>query len=303
MKHAKEMKIGIFVALVLVVSFFMINYLRGEDIFNREIELVSRYDDLEGLVASAPVYIKGYKAGKVKEVVYDPQTSCFEVTCSLLKEFNIPSDSKMTIYSVDIMGGKGIRIDLGDSSQSVSDGDFLEPSFASGLMDGLEDNIGPLLSKVGNTLDSLNVTVANVNLLLSETNRELFSSTLSHLEHTMSEVRGLAESVNGNSDELDSFISSLALLSSKLNDIADGVGDTVGKVDTLVGSIDEKDLESLISSFNVLLENINDPEGTIGKMFVDDSVYISLNSLLDDVDSLVKKIEENPRKYIKISVF
>ena len=68
MNHSKELKIGIFVVTVLVVSFFLINYLRGEDIFNREIELVSRYDNIEGLVASAPVYIKGYKAGKVAEV-------------------------------------------------------------------------------------------------------------------------------------------------------------------------------------------------------------------------------------------
>ena len=72
MKHSKELKIGIFVITVLITSFFLINYLRGEDIFNKEIELVSRYDDLEGLVASAPVYIKGYKAGKVSEVTYEP---------------------------------------------------------------------------------------------------------------------------------------------------------------------------------------------------------------------------------------
>ena len=61
MKHSKEFKIGIFVVTVLVASFFLINYLRGEDIFNNEIELISRYDDVEGLVASAPVYIKGIR--------------------------------------------------------------------------------------------------------------------------------------------------------------------------------------------------------------------------------------------------
>lgn len=83
MKHSKEFKIGIFVVTVLVASFFLINYLRGEDIFNNEIELISRYDDVEGLVASAPVYIKGYKAGKVAEVVYEPSTDDFKVTCSV----------------------------------------------------------------------------------------------------------------------------------------------------------------------------------------------------------------------------
>ena len=67
----KEFKIGLFALIVIVVSFFVLNYLRGEDIFNKESEYISTYSDLEGLVVSAPVFVKGYKAGKVTEVSYD----------------------------------------------------------------------------------------------------------------------------------------------------------------------------------------------------------------------------------------
>ena len=72
MRYAKELKIGLFVVVVMFASFFLINYLRGEDILNREYEVISRYDNVDGLVASAHVYIKGYKAGKVAEVIYSP---------------------------------------------------------------------------------------------------------------------------------------------------------------------------------------------------------------------------------------
>ena len=51
----KELKIGTFAVAVLVASFFLINYLRGEDIFNREIEVYAEFADLQGLVESAPV--------------------------------------------------------------------------------------------------------------------------------------------------------------------------------------------------------------------------------------------------------
>jgi hypothetical protein len=34
-----------------------------------------------------------------------------------------------------------------------------------------------------------------------------------------------------------------------------------------------------------------------------DSVYNSVDSLLIDINSLVNKIQENPKKYLKISVF
>lgn len=303
MKHSKELKIGIFVVTVLIASFFLINYLRGEDIFNKEIELVSRYENLEGLVASAPVYIKGYKAGKVIEVAYEPSTDDFKVTCSVQKEFRIPADSRMTIYSVDIMGGKGIRIDLGTSAELVSDGDFLQPCFAAGLMDGLEDSLGPLLSKIGNTLDSLNVTVAGVNRILSDENQASIANTLAHLEKTMYEVKGVAASVNGKSDELSLLVDNLAELSVKLVGIADQADGVMGGVSSVVNTINESDIEGVISSFRQLLENMNDPDGTIGKLFVDNSMYYSIDEVLNDIDSLIRKIEENPKKYIRISIF
>ena len=41
MKYSKELKIGVFVVAVLVMSFFVINYLRGEDIFNKVIKSVN----------------------------------------------------------------------------------------------------------------------------------------------------------------------------------------------------------------------------------------------------------------------
>lgn len=303
MKISKELKIGIFAVTVFVLSFFVINFLRGEDIFNREIELAASYANVEGLVPSAPVYIKGYKAGKVVEVVYDKEKQIFDVVCSIRKEFMIPVDSRMTIYSVDIMGGKGVRIDLGSSEEYAEDGDRLEPAFEAGLMDGLSSGIGPLIDKVGNTLDSLCVTVAGINSILNDANKARINSTLKHLDCTMADIRAIASEVNGKSDELNLFIDNLAELSERLAPVMDQVDSTMTGVASVVQEIDRSDIEGVIESFNSLLKKIDDPEGTVGKLLVDGSVYNSLDSLLSDVDSLIRKIEENPKKYIRISVF
>lgn len=300
---SKEIKIGIFAVSILVVSFFLINYLRGEDIFNREIELSSRFASVEGLVPSAPVYIKGYKAGKVSEVIYDSEAEDFEVICSIKKEFRIPSDSKMTIYSVDIMGGKGVKIDLGTSGLAVSDGDALAPAFEAGLMDGLAGGIGPLMAKVTSTLDSLSVTVSGINRMLSEENSARIASTLAHLDRTMANVDALSAVIGGKSDELAAFVSNLQIVSDKLVSVA-GQADTVlTGINTTVASISESDIAGVVTSLKDLLDNVNDPDGTIGKLFVDKSVYDSFDALLNDIDDLVNKIQENPKKYLKISVF
>ena len=303
MRFSKELKIGVFVVVVLTASFFLINYLRGEDIMNREIELVSQYDNVEGLVASAPVFIKGYKAGKVSEVVYQPESGNFKVTCSIKKEFAIPEDSRMTIYAVDIMGGKGVRIDLGSSDDMAKDGDLLQPAFEPGLMDGLSAGIGPLLDKVNHTLDSLGATVSGVNRVLSEKNTASISRTVAHLERTMADVSQVVANVEGKSKELDQFVDALSAFAGKLDGLAAKVDTTMTGVKDFVGTLNESDIDSLVVSFRELLENINDPNGTIGKLLNDGSVYDSVDSLLNDVDTLVRKIQENPKKYIRISVF
>ena len=299
----KEFKVGIFAIAVMVASFFLLNYLQGEDIFNRELEIVAHYEDVHGLVPSAPVFIKGYKAGKVSEVIYEPSTDDFKVVCSVRKEFKIPKDTRMTIYAVDIMGGKGVRLDLGSSEELVADGYFLQPAYEAGLMDGLATEIGPLLAKVGNTLDSLKVTVSGVNRVLSEKNTEKISNTIAHLEKTMADVKKIAASVEGRSAELEAFIGNLAELSENFNGIAQKVDTTVSGVNTLISAINESEIDSVVSSFNELLDNINDPDGSIGKLMNSDSVYNSVDTLLQDVNVLVNKIQENPRKYLKISVF
>ncbi len=300
MKFSKEFKIGLFVVTVLTASFFLINYLRGKDLFNKEIEISARYSDVEGLVPSAPVYVKGYKAGKVTEVSYDPVSDDFLVKCSVMRDFRIPVDSKMMIYGVDIMGGKGIRIDLGSSSDLIADGGSLSSSSEPGMLDGLAAGVGPLMEKLGRTLDSLNVTVSSVNSLLADGN---ISRTIAHLEKTMSDVSAIVAVVDGKSDELNVFLDNLAALSSELISVSQKADALVSDVSDVVSKVDADEVRDVVSSFRVLLENINDPDGTVGRLLTDDSVYESVDGLLNDIDTLIRKIQENPKKYIKISVF
>ncbi|MBO8485274.1 MAG: MCE family protein, partial [Bacteroidetes bacterium] len=145
MKPSKELKIGIFVTVVLILSFFIINFLREKDIFNRQMELSATFPDVCGLTESAPVYIKGYKAGAVSDIAYDNVSGMFTVTCSFDKGFALPSDSKMVIYSVDIMGGKGIELVPGASAEPLEDGDMVEGVVRSDLLASLGNGLIPLV--------------------------------------------------------------------------------------------------------------------------------------------------------------
>lgn len=300
MKYTKEFKIGLFVVATLVVSFFLINYLRGVDIFNKEIEVSARYDDVEGLTSSAPVFIKGYKAGKVLSVIYDTRNDDFVVTCSVLRDFLIPEDSRMVIHGVDIMGGKGVRIDLGTSDNMVRDGGFLRPASEPAMLDGIASEAGPLLAKATETLDSLTTVISSVNTLVKD--GHLYAS-LEHLENTLASLRTVSDTFRSRSSEFGMFIDDLSALSSSLNSIAEKADTAMSGVSGIVASVDKDKISEVIDSFDRLLVHVNDPDGTLGRLLTDDSVYDSVDGLLNEINSLVQKIQENPKKYLRISVF
>ena len=299
----KEFKVGIFAIAVMVASFFLLNYLQGEDIFNRELEIVAHYEDVQGLVPSAPVFIKGYKAGKVTDVEYDAENAVFNVTCSVLKEFPISVDSKLSIYSTDIMGTKGVRIILGTSETMIESGDTLYGIVEPGLMDDLAEGLSPLLEKVSSTLDSLGTTVSGVNRLLSDANTSSISRTLKNLELAVANVKDLSRTVKGKSEEINNLMQNLSDFSESLTGIASKADTTLTDINKIVSTVSEADLNGVVTSFKELLDNVNDPDGSIGKLLKDDSVYNSVDSLLLDLNVLVNKIQQNPKKYLKISVF
>ena len=205
----KELKIGILAVAVLVATFFVINFLRGKDLWNKEYELSSTYEDVQGLLPSSPVYIKGYKAGTVTEVTYSKEKGAFDVLCTISRDFPVPEDSRMTIYSADLMGGKAIRIDMGKSPNPAEDGAVLTPSVSPDMLSSIAAGIEPLISKGSDVLDNLDNALTNLNLTLSEENRESLRNIMENLDRTIAEIEQIVGTVEDRKDDIDSFIANL----------------------------------------------------------------------------------------------
>ena len=299
----KELKIGILAIVVMVAAFFVINFLRGKDLFNKEYEIVSFYEDVQGLLPASPVYIKGYKAGAVSEVAYDTERQGFNVICSVSRDFPVPDDSKMTIYSADLMGGKAVRIELGESDRAAADGAYLEPSVSPDMLSSMASGIEPLISKGVEVLENLDSALLNLNLALSEENRASLRSIMLHLDGTIREVEGIAATLGGKSSEIEDILENLASFSADLDSVGEKADSAMTEIGSAARKLDEADFKGLVENLNALLLKIQDSEGTVGKLINENSVYESLDSLLTGIDRLVRKIEENPKKYLRISVF
>ena len=58
-----------------------------------------------------------------------------------------------------------------------------------------------------------------------------------------------------------------------------------------------------VASIEEISARIKNGEGTAGKLVTDKELYDRMNRMVEDLDALVKDFKENPKKYIKFSIF
>ncbi|MCD4710674.1 MAG: MCE family protein, partial [Bacteroidales bacterium] len=55
--------------------------------------------------------------------------------------------------------------------------------------------------------------------------------------------------------------------------------------------------------FAQLMEQVNSGDGSMGKLIYSDTLYIHLQNLVSNLDSLVNDLNENPQDYVHFSLF
>ena len=292
----KEIKTGLFAVIVLAVALFMIEFLKGKDIFSRNNTYYIIYPSVEGLSVSTGITVGGYAAGIVSDIVYNRQTMDYTVSASISREFDIPKDSYIEIYSSDILGTRKLRVRMGTSSVMASSGDTLRGCVEADILSSVTGSLDSLMRSIGTTVES-------VNLILDEENRAEVRQLLKRLNSTAGNLDRVSAMLQSKSPDIETLLSNLSSISATLDSAATAINGTAANAEAITASLKEADLTGMTDSIRSLAGRLQDPDGSIGKLMYSDSLYNALTALSNDLDSLVNNIRKDPKKYIKISIF
>ena len=292
----KEIKIGAFAVIVLAVALFMIEFLKGKDIFSRNNTYYIIYPSVEGLSISTGITVGGYAAGVISDIAYNRQTMDYTVSASVSREFDIPEDSFIEIYSSDILGTKKLRVKMGTSGVMASSGDTLRGCMETDMLSSVTGGLDSLMRSIGTTVES-------VNLILNEENRAEFRLLLKRLNRTAGNLEKISAMLQSKSPDIETLLSNLSSISATLDSAATAISGTTANAEAITASLNEADLKGMTDSIRSLAGRLQSPDGSIGKLMRSDSLYNTLTALSSDLDSLVNNIRKDPKKYIKISIF
>ena len=316
MKISTEFKIGFFVILAIAVAYWGINYLKGNDVFNKDRIYYGVYDRIDGLTPSNLVTLNGMPVGIVRSVKLLP-----EKDNRILVEFaisnhdiNIPEGSVARIFSSDLLGSKQVELKLGKGGSLLPPGDTLNTEIEESLADAVNAQIAPLKIKAEELLGQIEKAVVTIQSVFDENARQNLSESFESIKQAFASFatasKRLDSLLESQKPVIESALGNVNEITESLNNDMENLDAIIANFAEISDSLKTSDLKKAIAAaavaledFSLMMEEISKGEGTVGKLVSDDSLYVALNEAARNLASLLDDMETNPDRYVQVSVF
>mgnify|MGYP000867844605 FL=1 len=301
MKFTNEIKIGMTVVFATLIGVVGFRVMRDVPIFNNGRQIISTFTKVDGISIGKKIFFNGVDIGSISYLQL-LQNDSVRITMTIDTDIVIPEDSKAFIRSTDFLGSKAILIEKGTSLVQVVDGGSLKGVFDEGTLNELQAKGLSLGDKVAEVGENLNVALKRVNTTLSDDVQKNVEKSLKELELLTRESRKMVQ------ENKTTLNNSLLTLNQVLQQADSLTAETRPQLKELVANLNKqlKGLEEATSSLDetsneltLLLKKINSGEGTLGKLANDPSLYTNLDSLAIGLNTLIRNLDKNPKRYLK----
>jgi phospholipid/cholesterol/gamma-HCH transport system substrate-binding protein len=300
----KEFKIGLFSVIAITLLYLGFNFLKGIDFLSTTSKYYVIYENIGGLQVSNSVIIKGLAVGRVSNITFRQENGNKIIVEIDIDGSIVLGDSTIALLvSEGFLGGKAIELKMPDVIQSpLEDGDTLKSEIALGIFESITEQTGPVADDIGVLIRQLNTEIENFHeteLILRETLRKvnanldetwlMINENRKNFKVTLENINGLTYNLKEASTALEPLLTDTNVFVDSLNNL-----ELAATLESVSKSMD---------NLNLLLKNLNEGQGSMGKLLQDDSLYYYLTHTAADLDSLFIDLRENPNRYVHISVF
>jgi len=287
-----------FVLSGLIATIFLLFLLTDPATFRGRYQITTTVDNAMGLRTGDPVQMRGVTIGQVHGFEMAREGGSVVITLEVEGEWLIPEGSSTQLVSPGLMAPKTVEVLPGPGPGTIDRGDLLPGITVKGLLDDTEslgekgqlalDRITELLSPenldaIGNSAGGLSTLVGDLSdIVASESNN------LKALIESLSRAAdGLAEATAGGPELREDLTSTMAA------------------ADSLMARLNatSESIEGVVASLETILTRMENGEGTLGKLSVDDSLFNSLSAAVESARLLMDDVRENPGRYINVSIF
>lgn len=301
LKITREIKTAILVIGSILLFIWGYSFLKGSDLLSNYKTFYVQYDNVEGLMNSAPVTINGLNVGKVNKIEFLNSTGKIQVELQIKSEFPISKSSRASIYEPGLIGGKQIMITPNFDDNSIAEsGMTLQGDIKPGLTTLVAQRLTPLQEKVEKMVVSADELLKNVNAILDSKTKADLKSGIANLDATLAEFKVASQNVNEMlADNKNKFNSTMTNVDKASANFAK-MSDTLSKAE--IGKT-IKSLEKTLVSVDKIMTDVQSGKGTLGKLAKDETMYTNFTKTSKELELLLQDFRLNPTRYVNVSLF
>ena len=309
MNISNETKIGALTAITITILILGYSFLKGNDVFSGSNKFYAIYNSVDGLSLSKPVLVNGFQIGRVSKMTLQ-QDGKTTVEFKVDKKYNVPSNTLAKLVSTDLLGGKAIVFEYGNSNTYADNTDTLRADVQGSLSESLQ----PIQMKAQNLISKLDSSLGSINKILNPNFQKNVDRSFTSIANSLQTLEGVTKKIddlvgsqtthiNGILTNAESVSSSLKVSTENIN----GITSNFKKVsnDVAQGNIKNTldNANKAIAELQATINKINTNNGTLGLLLNDDKMYNHLNKASADLDSLFVDVKAHPWRYVSFSVF
>ncbi len=304
-----ELKVGLFAVLVIAILAFMTFKVGGLYWVKEEGNLYYIYfKNVAGLDEKTKIKIAGVDAGIIEKI--ELQKGLAKITVRVKKGVPLFNDASAAIKATGLLGDKYLEIRTGSVEPVLKNGDTIRDVVEIVDVDDLVRKLSTVSENVSTLVSSLNEAFGT-----EEAKRSL-KETVTNLSQI---TENLNETIIVNDEKLRNVLDSIKTLTASLNEIVENnkeaFTDTVGnlrdfsaelKTDgpELIANLNKatKELKemveenkpavkSTVASLDRITRQIEQGEGTLGKLVKDERLYENINKAAEGVDKTFGALE------------
>ncbi len=313
MKVTNETKVGALAIVAIVLLILGFNFLKGVQLFSKSFTIYAKYENIQGLTASNPVYINGLKVGNISSISSDKNMKELLVNINIQEDIHIPSNSVAIIIPNPLAATK-IEIKLGDNSNFLKNNDTINTDAKKNLLDDVMQKVDPVLFEVKNAVATLDTLLGNVNKIINNNAKTNINGAIENINKITASVLMSANSLQSLLDEKNgalsktikntsSFTGNLAENNSKITSLINNLNKTTSDLSQVNFKNTLSNLDSAIFALKETLSKINNAQGSVGMLINDPALYKNLTSTTNKLNTLLDDVRLHPKRYISISVF
>lgn len=291
----REARVGLFVLLGLVSFVIVLFWMTDPATLRGRYILVTSVDHAGGVRAGDPVQMQGVNVGRVHGFdMVGPNR--VDITLEIEGQWRIPEGSRTVMGGAGLFGGRTIEISTTEATTYYEEGDTLPGEGASGA--GLLGSVDELGGRAGTVLERLE------GLLSRETVGSVQGSA-QELEQLLTDLSAVTREQRGAINELmESLTRSAAGLEGAAAAGPD-VARAAARADSAMAmlTVTSQNLDAATLSLRTVLDRMESGEGTLGRLSADETLYVNLNTAAESLAALIQDLQDNPNRYINISIF